>query len=181
MDENTTSPNHHSPQPPDSGGILEFITFTNPEMAKTNSNKRLIRSQAMRDVHRRSGSRKQRKNEIELDISSLLSTPAQNIRAYSAAEKAENSNPNSASRLVFSLSVSRLDPFFPYPIQMGNHEHELYDHRELTILTHRTSLIVYQCTMKLVLCFGPCEMLVSLIAFAKQLHFVNYLQCHPGI
>ncbi|KAF2095416.1 hypothetical protein NA57DRAFT_79143 [Rhizodiscina lignyota] len=106
---------------------LEFITYTNPNMARSAANRQRVRSQAMRDFHGRSELPKRRKNEIELDISPLLQRTAEsNGRTSSAERKAEGeATPPSPTT---PLSVSRLDPFFKYPVSMGHRERELYDH-----------------------------------------------------
>jgi hypothetical protein len=122
------------------GKPFEFITFTSPEGASSAENQQRVRSQAMRDYHRRADAPKRRKNEIELDISSLLEQSSQQARdtadvEHSEAELAEPCNEEEMlplPSLETSLSVSRVDPFFQYPIAMGHRERELYDHGKLS-------------------------------------------------
>jgi hypothetical protein len=101
-----------------SGRQLEFITFTDPESSRSVSNRQRVRSQAMRDFHSRSDDPKRRRNEIELDISPLLRAQPQ-VTSQSDVGIL-------APRTV--LDVSRMDPFFQYPIEMGYRERELYNH-----------------------------------------------------
>jgi hypothetical protein len=101
-----------------SGRQLEFITFTDPGSFRSASNRQRVRSQVMRDFHTRSDAPKRRKNEIELDISPLL-------RAQPQAAT-QSVPPVPAPRTI--LDVSRMDPFFQYPIEMGRRERELYNH-----------------------------------------------------
>ena len=140
MDEETPPNNAHSEEPPRSKRTLEFITFNNPNAARTDSNKQRVRSQAMRDFHRRSTGQKRRKNEIELDVTPLLQGSAPQFegevsnKANYESNQARRLDDGSSSSLVTTLSVSRLDPFFQYPIRMGHRERELYDHRKLRLL-----------------------------------------------
>jgi len=121
---------------------LEFITFTNPDSARSAANQHRIRSQAMRDFHRRADAPKRRRNEIELDITPLLQRSAQNDTrllevgdgqgSFQAPTHGEDTSIASLSP-VTALSVSRMDPFFQYPIKMGLRERELYDHRKRSL------------------------------------------------
>jgi hypothetical protein len=97
---------------------LEFITFTNPESSRSVSNRQRVRSQAMKDFHSRSDAPKRRNNEIELDITPLLRAQHQPV------SQREVEIPG--VRTI--LDVSRMDPFFQYPIEMGHRERELYNH-----------------------------------------------------
>jgi hypothetical protein len=130
MDEETLPGSRDSRQPRSSERRLEFITFTNPEMARTRANQQRVRSQAMRDFHRRSDAPRRRRNEIELDIGPLLQRSAQNDETLLDVE--QSGDHQASSSLITALNISRLEPFFQYPIRMGYRERELYDHRTLT-------------------------------------------------
>jgi hypothetical protein len=141
MDEefNHRSSSHDSRQVnPPGGGTLEFITFTNPEMARSTTNQQRVRSQVMRDFHRRSGVPRRRRNEIELDITPLLERSAQATGTILAVEQSELYEPQRANEemplsLITSLGASRLDPFVQYPMRIGVRERELYCHRKWMI------------------------------------------------
>ena len=118
---------------------LEFITFTNPDSARSAANQHRIRSQAMRDFHRRADAPKRRRNEIELDITPLLQRSAQHDTRLVEVDQDQESHqslPHGEDVGVVSLApattlcYSRMDPFFQYPIKMGHRERELYDHRK---------------------------------------------------
>lgn len=110
---------------------LEFITFTNPEQARTATIRQRVRSQAMRDVHGRvEVPLRRRKNEIELDITPLLQTPAQDRWAGWNAEQSRAADEWTTPSVITPLGVSRVDPFFQYPIIMNHRERELCDHRK---------------------------------------------------
>jgi hypothetical protein len=135
MDEVTMSYSHHSSQPRRSERTLEFITFTSPASAKSATNQRRVRSQAMRHFHRESDSSKHRKNEIELDVTPLLQQPAAHydgvtLNGLTEPSQAVQFDEEPIFSLVTALDASRLDPFFQYPIRMGLRERELYDHRK---------------------------------------------------
>lgn len=117
---------------------LEFITFSDPDSARSAANQHRIRSQAMRDFHRRAP--KRRRNEIELDITPLLPQSAtrndtrlleaeHNQEPHQELAYGEDAGAVSLSP-VTALRCSRMDPFFQYPITMGRQERELYDHRK---------------------------------------------------
>jgi hypothetical protein len=115
---------------------LEFITFTNPEMVRTATARRRVRSLAMREVHRRPASERRRRNEIELDISSLPLRATTDTQTHATTEQSMALFETAvSSTLPNALSASRLDPFFQYPITMGRRERELYDHRQLNFGT----------------------------------------------
>jgi hypothetical protein len=144
---------------------LEFITFTNPDSSRSAANQHRIRSQAMRDFHRRADAPKRRKNEIELDITPLLQQSAQNEaeqdqESHQALSHAEDTGTVSLAPAT-NLCYSRMDPFFQYPIRMGRRERELYDHRKWSSLlpfvpSSGESLTPTQCTTRPALCFVPC-------------------------
>jgi hypothetical protein len=139
MEEESPESSHRlAPQSQD-GESLEFITFTDPETARTGDNRRRVRSQAMRHVHRRSAPRVN-KNEIELDITPLLQASHRNPGTL-GTHQAESSSQGSSQDLLTILDASRLDPFFQYPIPMVNRERQLYDHREFVICQHYVNLI----------------------------------------
>ena len=118
---------------------LEFITFTDPDGARSAANQHRIRSQAMRDFHRRADAPKRRRNEIELDVTPLLQQSVQNDARLLEADDDQESHQalpygedtGSVSLTpTTSLCYSRMDPFFQYPIKMDRRERELYDHRK---------------------------------------------------
>lgn len=120
---------------------LEFITFTDPDSARSAANQHRVRSQAMRDFHRRADAPKRRRNEIELDITPLLQQSTQNDSSLLEAQHNQDSHQGIAYgedtgavalAPVTTLCYSRVDPFFQYPIKMGHRERELYDHRKLS-------------------------------------------------
>ena len=140
MEEHSYHPSHQQ-IPRQSDAQLEFITYTNPNTAATASNRQRVRSQAMRHVHqqsrtsRASGIRGARRNEIELDISPLLEVTVGNYEQVIATEDDETHQAESSIHEIppgpaTTLSISRADPFFQYPIGMGHRELELYDHCE---------------------------------------------------
>ena len=118
---------------------LEFITFTNPDSSRSAANQHRIRSQAMRDFHRRADAPKRRRNEIELDVTPLLQQSAQNdVRLQEVEHDQESHQTLSHAEDTGTVSLTpattlgygRMDPFFQYPITMGRRESELYDHRK---------------------------------------------------
>jgi len=119
---------------------LEFITFSDPDSARSAANQHRIRSQVMRDFHRRADAPKRRRNEIELDVTPLLRQSAtrndprlleaeHNQESHQELAYGEDTGTVSVSP-VTTLRYSRMDPFFQYPITMGRQERELYDHRK---------------------------------------------------
>jgi hypothetical protein len=138
MEEESPQSSRHSAPRGQHGESFEFITFTDPETARTGDNRRRVRSQAMRHVHRRSAPRVGR-NEIELDITPLLQASHRDPGTL-RIHQAEFSDQGSSQDLLTILDASRLDPFFQYPIPMGNRERQLYDHREFVICQHHISL-----------------------------------------
>jgi hypothetical protein len=124
---------------------LEFITFTNPKMGRTVNNRRLVRSQAMRHVHQQAFPSRSRRNEIELNVILPERDSSQN-QQLSSENQASSEAQNPTHCLLTILDVSRLDPFYQYPIQMGYHDRELYDHRKFIILFSRwknSRILVY--------------------------------------
>jgi hypothetical protein len=69
----------------------------------------------MRAYHKSSDAPKRPKNEIELDISSLV-------------QRHQPEPEYDMTGLLNILDASRMDPFFNYPIEMGYRERELYTH-----------------------------------------------------
>jgi hypothetical protein len=114
--ESNSLPQSQSRTPPRNNTTdLEFITFTNPESAKSSSNRQRVRSQAMRAYHRSSDTPRRSKNVVELDISPLLL-------------RDQIEQPQHTAGPVTALDATRMDPFFQYPIEMGHRERELYTH-----------------------------------------------------
>jgi hypothetical protein len=129
MDENLRSdtvPSH--PQPPP-GKVLEFITFTNPDVAKNARNRQLVRRQAMRDFHGRLDDSRRRRNEHGLTIIPSRQMDLQSQEAILESSQHRTNEGVIVPNLVNNLGVSRVDPFFQYPVRMGHRERELYDHR----------------------------------------------------
>jgi hypothetical protein len=150
MDEETAADGGDQRRPTGRAGRFEFITFTNPEMARTVDARRRVRSQALRHFHQQSGpsSSRARRNWIELDVSPLLHASSQ---AQAAISQSATENIQRYPSPVTLLDVSRVDPFFQYPVPMRQRERELYDHRELQELFRRfpgVRLISDQYTMK---------------------------------
>ena len=115
MESNDLAGTHPPSRPADKTTGLEFINYTDPQSAKSASNRQRVRSQAMRAYHRRADAPKRSKNEIELDISPLL-------------QRQQREPEHQMTSPLDMLDASRMDPFFNYPIEMGYRERELYTH-----------------------------------------------------
>jgi hypothetical protein len=86
-----------------------------------------------------------RRNGIELDVSPLLQGLARNPGQALETEQSETDQARSgvgeiSQSPVTFLSVSHMDLFFQYLINMGHREYELYDHREQKRLFKRNHL-----------------------------------------
>jgi hypothetical protein len=122
-----TSTFHPQPQ---SSRPMEFITFTNPETARNAINRQRIRRQVMRDFHKRLDSFRRRSGQADLATIPSLQMPAYNQWVVSEATQHRAKEDEIVPDPVTPLGVSRLDPFFKYPVRMGYRERELCDHRE---------------------------------------------------
>jgi len=124
------------------GQELEFITFNNPESARTSANQQLVRRHAMRDYHRRTDRPRLRKNEIELDITPLLERSAgMYFEPGGPSSFSENTGLIGLNEIeqqtteeielepyCFNtvLGASHIDPLLQYQEEIGEHERELY-------------------------------------------------------
>ena len=129
----------HHPRPPST--TLEFITFTNPEIAKSRLNRRRVKSQAMRMTHKSRDTTKVRRNEIELDITPLLQNPALQRRPPSDPALNMTAQGIALPTLMTPLGTSLRDPFFRYPFSIRHRELELINHRKKYTCSTEKALI----------------------------------------
>lgn len=128
-----------STQTPGSQAAWKFLTFSHPLNAKTESNRRRVRSHATRHHHQQTralkeqGCRLLRQDEIEIDVTTLLPQPTPNTdnRETGVVEIASEVLYQPHQQLTASPGFGRFDPFFNPPIQMHYGEYELCDHRGL--------------------------------------------------
>lgn len=129
-------PSAHTPGPQ---GAWKFVTLSHPLSAKTESNRRRVRSHATRHYHQQTralkeqGRRLLRQDEIEIDVTALLprSTAIANNHRTGVVETVSDVPHQHHHRLTASPGFGRIDPFFKPPIQMHYGEYELCDHRRL--------------------------------------------------
>jgi len=124
-------------QTPVSQPEWQFVTFNHPLNAKTESNRRRVRSHATRHYHQQSralsfgGHRALRKDEVEVDITPLLT---QSVSHSDALEVEEQEVGLALQHQLPHISPGSdlFDPFFSPPVQMSHGDFELYHHRKLT-------------------------------------------------
>jgi hypothetical protein len=122
-----TSPSHPPPRP---RRALEFITFTDPGTARNATNRQRVRRQAMRDFHGRLDNSRRRRDEIGQAIAPWLQMATQSRWSVPDVDQHEANEDVLVPNPVTYLGISRVDPFFQYPVRMGYRERELCDHRE---------------------------------------------------
>lgn len=104
-----------------SSADLRFLTFTNFSQTTDAATRRKVRSHVMHGVQQnlKRGKAKERRGDIELDISALPQATAGPLRQ--APGQLIVSNPQ-------DLGAGSSDPFSRYPIQMDVRSHELFAH-----------------------------------------------------
>jgi len=126
------------------GQELEFITFNNPESARSSANQQLVRRHAMRDYHRRTDRPRLRKNEIELDVTPLLersaalcfehggSSSISEDMELMALDQTEQSTTEEIALEPYyfntMLGESHIDHLLQYSEGTAEHEREPYTH-----------------------------------------------------
>lgn len=100
---------------------FEFVPHTLPRGTTSSAARHLVRSHALRHHYDHTPRTRRRTNEIELDVTPLLSH---------GTRAADSEQDRYAETAISRMFISDLDPFFQYPVQMRSREKALYSHRK---------------------------------------------------